>query len=142
MYSTTRRGLDPVIVADTYKVNGKFFEFLIDKEVVRTLKVDAVLQIRRMDEDEAANDDTEEGDSVPSPDADLIARPRRRASASGSVSVRVSSDAELQQLLDSLPGDAEVQQLLDSLPGTEELDELTSRLREENDRTLRGPEDQ
>jgi hypothetical protein len=42
MYTTNRKGLDKIIEADVCRVSGKFFEFFIDKEVVRTLKVDIV----------------------------------------------------------------------------------------------------
>ena len=65
MYQRPRVGLDNVIEADTYKVNGKFFDFVIDKEVVRSLLSDAVLQIRRMADDEddgGAGDDSSEDD--------------------------------------------------------------------------------
>jgi hypothetical protein len=56
MYTTHRQGFDPVIEADHFRVAGKFFEFVVNKEVVRTLKVDVVLQIRRMDDDEQEGD--------------------------------------------------------------------------------------
>lgn len=52
LYTTARPSLDKVIEADSYKVDGKFFTFLRDKEVIRSLKADAVLQIRRMGDDE------------------------------------------------------------------------------------------
>jgi hypothetical protein len=51
MYTGNRPGLDRVIEADLYKVEGKFFVFLEDKEIVRSLKVDIVLQIKRLDDD-------------------------------------------------------------------------------------------
>lgn len=65
LYTNSRPGLDKVIEADTYKVDAKFFTFLKDKEVVRSLKVDVVVQIRRMDEDEEdGQDEREESDAV------------------------------------------------------------------------------
>jgi hypothetical protein len=59
IYNTARPrpGLDSVIDADTYKVDAKFFTFLKDKEVVRTLKVDIVVQIRRMEDDEEVDEE-------------------------------------------------------------------------------------
>lgn len=116
MYSTPRQGLDAIIEADTYKVNGKFFEFLIDKEVVRTLKVDAVLQIRRMDEDEDSGDD-EEGDPDQSTDAILAELGQPDAAA-------------LDQLLTSMPATEELDALLASMPGAEDLDDLLAKLPE------------
>ena len=65
LYTNKRPGLDPVIQADTYRVDGKFFTFLKDKEVVRSLKVDYVVQIKRLS-DEDDGDQSEEGDSAPS----------------------------------------------------------------------------
>lgn len=50
VYMTPRYNLDAVIEADLYKVEGKFFTFVKDKEVVRSLKVDLVVQIKRVDE--------------------------------------------------------------------------------------------
>jgi hypothetical protein len=46
-----RQGLDSVIEADIYRVSGgKFFEFLVDKEIVRTLRCDIVVQIKRVEQ--------------------------------------------------------------------------------------------
>ena len=56
MYKTPRAGLAPIIEADSFRVNGKFFEFFVNKEVVRTLLMDVVLQIRRMEDDEQEGD--------------------------------------------------------------------------------------
>ncbi|OZD18318.1 hypothetical protein CH253_17810 [Rhodococcus sp. 06-156-3C] len=56
LYNSTRRDFDKVIEADSYKVDAKFFTFVKDKEVIRSLKVDVVLQIRRMNDDEQEND--------------------------------------------------------------------------------------
>lgn len=50
LYTTSRQDLDKIIEADSYKTDGKFFTFLVDKEVVRTLKIDVVVQIKRLDE--------------------------------------------------------------------------------------------
>ena len=61
LYKTNRSGLDPIIEADFYRTTGKFFEFLIDKEVVRTIQMDAILQIRRLNDGDI-NGDAEEGD--------------------------------------------------------------------------------
>lgn len=112
-----------MIEADTFKVNGKFFEFLIDKEVVRTLKVDAVLQIRRMDDDEEGDD--EEGDPAQSTDAIL--------------SELVSRDTgALDEILVSMPGTEVLDALRSSMPGTEELDALLTSIPEVNlDQILR-----
>ena len=60
MYTNNRPGLDRIIEADLYRVSGKFFEFIIDKEVVRSIKLDIVTQIRRMAEGEG-NEGSEGG---------------------------------------------------------------------------------
>jgi hypothetical protein len=113
LYKINRQGLDPVIEADFYRTSGKFFEFLIDKEVVRTVQTDIILQIRRMDEEESG-DDSEEGDPGASTDtilADVVER-----------------DVAMDELLTSLPGTEDLDELLTSLPGTEDLDELLASL--------------
>lgn len=70
-YMYQYRHLDKVIEADFYRTSGKFFEFLVDKEVVRSLKLDTVTQIRRMDDDEEIGDDDEEDDPKRSTDTIL-----------------------------------------------------------------------
>lgn len=76
LYNTGRTGLDKVIEADTYKVDAKFFTFFKDKEVVRSLKVDIVVQIRRMEEDE------EEEVEEPDPLDEILTKSRGKRSAS------------------------------------------------------------
>jgi len=71
MYTNNRSGLDPVVEADFYRVTRKFFEFLVNKEVVRTLKVDRVVQIKRLDDDEEPAEEPE----------DAVTRARRSAEA-------------------------------------------------------------
>lgn len=77
LYNTQRPGLDKVIEADTYKVDAKFFTFFQDKEVVRSLKVDIVVQIRRMN-------DNEEGEGE---QPDSVEQIRARSSAKRSTSL-------------------------------------------------------
>ena len=106
MYSTDRQGLDRVIEADFYRVNGKFFEFLVDKEVVRTLKIDAVLQIRRMDDDEGeagAGNDDEEGDQTCSTEASLAKISRTEDDALADLLSSLSDDSEFERLLAGIP---------------------------------------
>lgn len=57
LYSTGRTGLDKVIEADSYKVDAKFFTFLKNKEVVRSLRETVVIQIRRMADGEEIEDE-------------------------------------------------------------------------------------
>jgi hypothetical protein len=110
MYTAPRTGLDPVIEADLYRVSGKFFEFLVNKEVVRTLKVDAVLQIRRMDDDE------QEGDLA-----------------------RKAGNNQLDDLLASMPDPSkELDQMLASMPDpSKELDQMLASMPDPSRRTVR-----
>lgn len=48
-YTTNRQDLDRVIEADNYKVDTKFFTFYANKEVVRSLRTDIVLEVKRLD---------------------------------------------------------------------------------------------
>lgn len=101
LYNTGRSGLDKVIEADAYKVDAKFFTFLKDKEVVRSLRESVVLQVRRMADDEAIDD--EEDDLPGTPDealAELLA----------------SSDEALTELVPTLPDNTELQRLLAEIP--------------------------
>ena len=41
--------LDETIEADLYKAEGKFFTFYKDKEVVRSIRLDLVVQIKRIE---------------------------------------------------------------------------------------------
>lgn len=92
--------MDAVIEADSYKVDAKFFTFLKDKEVVRSLKVDVVVQIRRMDDDET---DDEEGEPARTTEGPLARSP-------------ASGDAALDQLMAALPDDTELHRLLADIP--------------------------
>lgn len=42
--------LDTEIEADFFKAEGKFFTFYVDKEVTRTIQLDLVVQIKRVDQ--------------------------------------------------------------------------------------------
>ncbi|GAA4717962.1 hypothetical protein GCM10023216_02700 [Isoptericola chiayiensis] len=94
LYNTGRSGLDKVIEADTYKVDAKFFTFLKDKEVVRSLRESVVVQVRRMADDEAVDDEED----------DLLG-----TSADALTELLASSD-------DVLPADTELQRLLAEIP--------------------------
>lgn len=101
LYNTGRAGLDRVIEADTYKVDAKFFTFIKDKEVIRSLRENVVIQVRRMADDETLDD---EEDDPPDPTDEALSE------------LLASSDETLAQLLATLPDDTELQRLLAQIP--------------------------
>lgn len=72
LYNTSRSGLDKVIEADTYKVDAKFFTFLKNKEVVRSLRENVVIQVRRMADDESADEEDDPGSTTDEALAELL----------------------------------------------------------------------
>jgi hypothetical protein len=139
LYTNKRVGLDEVIEADSYRADGKFFTFLKSKEVVRSLKLDIVVQIKRLD-DEEDGDQSEEGDlDAPSkpPLTDLgqddaaLTDELLAASSLGKqeldelLAASSLGKQELDELLASASlSSKELDELLASMPGTQELDEL------------------
>lgn len=115
MYSSSRQGLDKIIEADIYRTNGKFFEFITDKEVVRTLKIDIVTQIRRMSDGEG--DDAKEGDQPGvTSDIDRILR-ENDVELKKLIAAMPDPQVELQRLLGSMPDpDAAIRDLLKVMP--------------------------
>lgn len=111
MYIRDRAGLDKVIEADSYRADGKFFTFLKNKEVIRSLKLDIVVQIKRLDgDDEGGNDDSEEGD-LDAPSVLIV----------GGAPSRESMGAVVDDLIASGPSPEELAELIASGPSAEEL---------------------
>jgi hypothetical protein len=89
-------------------VTPKFFEFLVDKEVVRTLKVEIVVQIRRLGDDEDPGDASEEGDLAGTADAALERLVTEDTTQLDALMASLEPDPEeLQRLMASLEPNAE-----------------------------------
>lgn len=128
MYNHNRPGLDRIIEADVFRVSGKFFEFLVNKEIVRTLKVDIVTQIRRMDEEELAGDDDEEGDPAQSPEAILTDLDQKNAAAMDELMSSLPGTEDLDEILSKLNDDADLNEILNKLNDDTDLNEILRNL--------------
>lgn len=127
MYTNNRPGLDPIIEADFFRTSGKFFEFLIDKEVVRTLKLDIVVQIKRLSADDVAamNDDEEEDEDGDGDDETLGAvLVAEEVDQLDDLLASIGQSDQLDALMATMPGSEELDELLASMPGSESLDAL------------------
>lgn len=120
MLYTHSHGLDSIIEADYYRTTAKFFEFYVDKEVIRTLRLDRVVQIKRLTEEEAAaalhnysKDETFGAVLVPGEVNQLSA-----------LLASVHQEDQLDELLDSMPGSKELNELVAALPNGSELNAL------------------